>query len=117
VLSTVRYAQKSAVAHRRVVCATVSATSITLTIATVSPAVSCDASLKGMDGSAVFASTGNSGAGTSVSPAGVLYFQPDGRVTTNLAGSTVPSPTAAFTFSANGWPSDVSLNAETGHVE
>jgi MSHA pilin protein MshC len=113
VVATMRYAQKSAVAHRRVVCATVSSTSIALTIATVNPAVSCDATLTGMDGSAVFASTSNSGASTAVAPAGVIYFQSDGRVTTDLAGGTA----ATRTLSGTGWYADITVKGETGYVE
>jgi MSHA pilin protein MshC len=113
VLSTMRYAQKSSVAHRRLVCASVSATSITLTIATVNPASACGAtSLTGMNGSAVFASSSNSSAATAVSPAGVIYFQPDGRVTTDGAGLN----SATRTISMSGADS-VTVNGETGHVE
>lgn len=112
VLSTMRYAQKSSVAHRRLVCATVAGTSITLTIATVNPASACTASLTGLNGTAVFASTSNSSAATAVSPVGVIYFQPDGRVTTDGAGAS----SATRTISMSGADS-VTVNGETGHVQ
>jgi prepilin-type N-terminal cleavage/methylation domain-containing protein len=112
VLASMRYAQKSAVAHRRLVCASVAGTAITLTIATVNPAVACNASLKGLDGGATFASTGNSSAGTAVSPVGTIYFQPDGRVTSDGAGTT----SSTRTISMEG-ADDVTVNGETGHVQ
>jgi MSHA pilin protein MshC len=113
VLSTMRYAQKSSVAHRRLVCASVGATSISLTIATTNPASACGAtSLTGMDGSAVFASSSNSGAATAVSPVGVIYFQPDGRVTSDGPGNTSATRTISMSGADN-----VTVNGETGHVE
>jgi len=59
----------------------------------------------------VFA-TASTSPGTAVSPAGTLYFQPDGRVTSDGAGNTA----ANRTITANGIAS-ISIVGETGHVE
>jgi MSHA pilin protein MshC len=112
VLSAMRYAQKGAVGHRRLVCATVGASSITLTIATVNPAVTCGANFNGLDGSNIVATTSNTSAATSVSPAGVIYFQPDGRVTSDGAGTTASTRTLSMSGA-----SDITVNGETGYVQ
>lgn len=114
--SSMRMAQKFAVGHRRLVCATVTNTTVSLRIASANPATACDTDLPGPDGSAVFASASNNQATTVVSaggtPAGVLFFQPDGRVTTDGAGTNAVdwsiTPTAATA---------ISIFGETGHVE
>ena len=111
-LDAMRYAQKSAVSHRRLVCATVSNTQVTLQIATTNPASSCDASLTGPTGSSVFASSGTGSMTTAVSAAGVIYFQSDGRATTDGAGTT----TANRTVTPSGL-SAISIIGETGHAE
>ena len=111
-LDAMRYAQKSAVSHRRLVCATVSNTQVSLQIATTNPASSCDASLMGPSGNNVFASSGTSTMTTAVSPAGVIFFQSDGRVTTDAAGAT----TADRTLTPLGL-SAIAIIGETGHAE
>jgi len=111
-IGAMRTAQKTAVSHRRVVCANVANTSVTLTIATANPAVSCNAALLGPDGSATFASASNAQATTSVSPAGIIYFQPDGRVTTDLAGANSSDRTLTLSGA-----SAITLLGETGYVE
>jgi len=85
-----------------VVCLTFSANTVSLAIATANPAVSCNASLVGPDGTATFASSANSSATTVVQQGGVaynsaIYFQPDGRVTTDLGGGNVGQWTIAMT--------------------
>jgi MSHA pilin protein MshC len=112
VLSAMRYAQKGAVGHRRLVCATVGTASITLTIATVNPATTCGANFIGLDGSNVVATTSNSSAATSVSPSGVIYFQPDGRVTSDGAGTTASTRTISMSGAT-----DITVNGETGYVQ
>lgn len=111
-LDAMRYAQKSAVSHRRLVCATVSNTQVTLQIATSNPATTCDANYVAVSGSNVFASSSNASMTTLVSPAGVIYFQPDGRSTSDGAGT---SP-ANRTVTPAGL-SALSIIGETGHAE
>ena len=116
-VSGIRFAHKTALSHRRLVCAQVGATNLTLRIATSTTATSCDLDLVVPMGAAgVFATSSNSASGTSVSPAGtpsgMLYFHPDGRTTTDGAGTTV----ATRTISASGI-SNITVHGETGHVE
>ncbi|MEY2840366.1 MAG: hypothetical protein RJB60_2665 [Pseudomonadota bacterium] len=112
-LDAMRYAQKSAVSHRRLVCATVSNTQVTLQIATANPATSCDANYVALSGSSnVFASSSNASMTTAVVPTGVIYFQPDGRSTTDGAGNT----TANRTVTPSGLTA-ISIIGETGHAD
>lgn len=111
-VGALRIAQKTAVSHRRVVCANIASTSVNLTIATVNPASSCDAVLLGPNGSATFATASNGQANTAVAPSGVVYFQPDGRVTTDLAGVSAADRTITLLGA-----SPITLLGETGHVE
>jgi len=101
-LGALRHARSTAMAHRRVVCLSFSGNAVSLTMASSNPAASCDQTPATPNGSAVFASSDNSAATTTVLQAGVayagaLYFQPDGRVTTNLAGTSVGQWTIAMT--------------------
>lgn len=109
-LAGLRTAHQTAVSHRRLVCATVSSTSLSLSIAATNPASACSASLPGPDGSATY-STSPGNASASVSPAGTIYFQPSGRATSDGAGSTASSRTIAVSGA-----SDISLDGETGLV-
>lgn len=116
-VAAVRHAQKTAVSHRRLVCLTVTTTAgangVSLRIASANPTVAaggCDADLIGPDASAVFASSKS--ASTAVSPAGVIYCQPDGRMTTDVAGDTVASRTITIAGAGN-----VVIHGATGFVE
>ncbi len=115
-VSSMRMAQKFAVGHRRLVCATVTNTTVTLRIASANPANACNTDLPGPDGSTVFARASNNQATTVVSaggtPASVLFFQPDGRVTSDGAGTTAVDWTITPTAAA-----PISIFGETGHVE
>lgn len=111
-VTAMRYAQKTAVSHRRLVCVAVADTTVTLTIASANPATGCDQNMTGPTGSAVFATSDNSAMLTSVSPAGVLYFQPDGRATSDGAGTTASTRTISLTGT-----SSIIVRGETGHVE
>ncbi len=108
VVAALRHARQTAVSHRRLVCATVAAKSITLAIAANNPAGACGATLTGPDGSATYASS----ATASVSPAATLFFQPSGRVTSDGAGNTAANTTFVVTGG-----STVVVVGETGHVE
>lgn len=115
VVSALRHAQKMAVSHRRLVCAQINANDLTLRISSThpaDPANPCDAPLPGADGSDTYAASSSGAAATSVNPAGALFFQPDGRVTTDGAGATALSRTITM----NGAPS-LTVHGETGYVE
>jgi MSHA pilin protein MshC len=88
VLGALRQAKNQAFTHRRLVCLTASGSSITAVQASANPAVSCGSTaVLGPDGKPNFLSD-ISGVTVSASPASILYFQPDGTLTSNLAGST-----------------------------
>jgi prepilin-type N-terminal cleavage/methylation domain-containing protein len=110
-VAALRYAQKAAVSHRRLVCADVAGTSVSLTIASANPASSCSVALPGVDGSTASAKSGG-GANASISPAGLLYFQPSGRVTTDGAGSNAATRTVSISGQAN-----IIVVGETGRVD
>ncbi len=110
VLAALRYAGQTAQSHRRLVCVDVSATAVTLRIATNRPASACDSALTGPDGGTTF--TSNPGASTfTLSPSGTMYFQPDGRVTTDGAGNNASARTLAITGVSN-----IAIGGETGLV-
>jgi len=108
-----RYAAKSAVAQRRLVCANLTNTQLTLTVASANPATACGVNLAGLDGSNVFATSQNTGATTTMTPSGTIYFQPDGRATSDAAGLT-PADRSINPAGASG---TVLLVGQTGHVE
>jgi MSHA pilin protein MshC len=116
--SALRYAQKGAVARRRLTCVSISATSVTITTALTNPATSCNTAIPSPDGNVAFATSDNASSGTTVSPAGVIYFQPDGRATTDGAGTVdVPgttTPNRTITMSGG---SNITVNWETGYVQ
>jgi Tfp pilus assembly protein FimT len=109
-VSALRHARQTAVSHRRLVCVSVAGTSVTLTIAATNPATTCGSPLPGPGGSATFASTTSSSA--AVAPAGTLYFQPSGRVTSDGAGVTASDRSIAVSGSDT-----ISVIGETGHVQ
>ncbi|HJV84117.1 MAG TPA: prepilin-type N-terminal cleavage/methylation domain-containing protein [Noviherbaspirillum sp.] len=107
VVAALRYGQKSAVSHRRLVCADVTSNSVSLRIASVNPASNCgSATLNGPDGQSPYASNSSAliSAGT-----GTLYFQPSGTVT-NGAGVTTD-----YSIAING-TDPVTVTGATGYV-
>lgn len=111
-LSSLRYAQKSAVARRRLTCVDITATTVAITTAVVNPASACTAPMTGPDGASTFATSANGSSATTVSPAGVIYFQPDGRATSDGAGATASSRTISMSGA-----SSISVLGETGYVQ
>ena len=111
IVASLRHAQKVAASHRRLVCADISATSVTLSIASANPASGCNLPLPGVDGQALAAAS-NGGAAAGITPPGTLYFQPSGRVTSDGAGNTASSRSIAIAGSDT-----ITVIGETGHVE
>lgn len=91
-IAALRHAHKTAIAQRRMVCAVFGANSVTLTIDRNSGG-ECDAALviPGSPGNVVVGN-GVKAVFSAVPPAlvpAVLFFQPDGRVTRNVAGTAL----------------------------
>lgn len=108
VASALRYAQKSAVSHRRLVCATFTQSRVTLSIAGSNPAASCGPNtLNAPDGAADFASTGSPLLTAGIGP---IFFQPSGQVTT-AAGAVTD-----FSINVAGAQAITVIGA-TGHVD
>jgi MSHA pilin protein MshC len=112
VQAALRFAQKGAVARRRLTCVTINATTVSVSSADVNPAVTCNVTLNGPGGSSTFASSTNSSSATTVSPSSTLYFQPDGRVTTDGGGNS----SSTFTITMAG-ASAITVYGDTGYVE
>ena len=105
------HARALAQGHRRLVCLTLAPGELRLAMASANPASSCNTALPGADGDARWAHD-DSGLALTLSPAGTLYFQPDGRVTSDGAGSSPVNASIALA----GEPTLV-LTGETGHVQ
>jgi MSHA pilin protein MshC len=84
VASSLRLAQKSATARRRVVCAQVAADAVVLRLAAAPGSAACGAVLAGVADDDYRSSS----TGVTVGPVGTLYFQPDGTVTSDAAAAT-----------------------------
>jgi MSHA pilin protein MshC len=111
VAASLRFAQKSAVAHRRMVCATVAAGSLKLTVDASFGAGTCTNTLAGPDG-ANPAALAPAAVTLTALPAGPLYFQPSGAVTSDAAG-TAP---VSFTLTVTG-QTPITVNGTTGYVD
>jgi len=94
-VTALRYAHKSAISHRRLVCAQLSGTGVVLTIAQNAGATSCNTNLSGPSGSGQLVANPD-GFALSPSPS-TLYFQASGQVTSDGAGSSVVSTTFTVT--------------------
>ncbi len=96
--------------HRRLVCLTVATGEVRLAMASANPATSCNTPLPGPDGDARWAVDAQVLAVT-VSPAGTLHFQPDGRITSDGAGLNAVNASVAIAGEAT-----LQITGETGHV-
>lgn len=106
VLSALRYAQKSAIAARRMVCVTFSGDGLTVNVAANFADVNCDAggALKGPDGANLIVSAHGKASFVGVPTA--FYFTPAGRAS------------ATSVISVNGLPAALAITVEkeTGYV-
>ena len=113
VLSSVRYAQKEAVAKRRVVCVTLGASSVTIKFANIAGSSACNTDLVSPRGVSPFTVTAASGVLLSSAPAtGSFFFDALGRPY-DAAGTSSPQRTISIT--GDGTQSFV-IEAETGYV-
>ncbi len=115
-VSALRYAQKSAVSHRRLVCAALTSTSVQLTIASANPAPTCTATtLNDPGGNAFYAKSGDTtNVQFSAFPA-TLYFQPSGLVTSDAAGALAVGSASEITF-LNSTATSIAVWGATGYV-
>lgn len=111
ILSALHHAQKSAVSHRRLVCATVNAQNIVLQVAQAPGDQACARAFPSPDGTP-YASHGNERAKNGPLVGIPLYFQPSGEITTNAAGTVF----AAGAIGIDG-QRDIAIDGSTGHVE
>ena len=105
------HARALAQGHRRLVCVTLATGEIRLSLASANPASTCGTVLTGADGDARWAFDANAYA-LGQSPAGTLYFQPDGRITSDGAGASSVNVTISLAGETS-----LQLIGETGHVQ
>ena len=114
VISALRYASKSAVAHRRLVCASTSSSAVTLAIATAATATACDSLLAGPTNDEYKSTDNDVTAGGAL--ATTLYFQPDGTITSDGAGLTTVAGT--ILINAQGKVQrTIAIQGASGYVE
>ena len=109
-LSALRYAQKAAIAQRRLVCVAFTAKTVTLRIASANPAVACNTNLSGPDGTAPY--TINASNVTKYGSVDVK-FSP---VPAALSFDPLGKPSAGATIQVNGFSPAITVEAETGYV-
>lgn len=112
VLSALHHAQKSAVSHRRLVCATVNAQSVQLQVAVNPGDQACGANAFPSPDGTPYTSHGNERAQNGPLVGVPLFFQPTGDITTDGAGTVF----AAGSISISGQPI-INIDGSTGHVE
>lgn len=102
-IAALRYAQRSAIAMRRTVCATFTSDSVSFTFAKAEGSTSCDTPLTGPGGEGSYTVTADSGTTYSTSP-GSLSFDTQGRAS------------VAATISVTGSTRTITVERETGYV-
>ncbi len=119
--STLRYAQKTAIASRRLVCVDISSSGLSLRIATAANATSCNTPLAGPDGTSPYTLSANddqfqgSTGIASVVPNSLLgsSLQFDALGRPRLANNSLLGSAATLTITGG---SSVVVEAESGHV-
>lgn len=111
VASALRHAQKSAVNHRRVVCANLKANKITLQIAVAVGSSDCKQDYLLPDGSTSFDSRDKILASGAL-VGNVLLFMPSGEIRLDTTGT----PLATGTIGITGQP-DIRVDGSTGYVQ
>jgi len=111
IVSALRYAQKTAVSHRRLVCASIDASTVTLSIAQANPSTACGVALTSPDGDP-YTSKNAAITATGTFLTSGLFFQPDGRITTGGSGATLAVGAIGVTEQA-----DIRVQGATGYVE
>lgn len=112
VVASLRFAQKTASSHRRLVCVAFTASTVALTI-DHDKSGDCGSqglNLPGSNSNSVVSGDTTNAVFTTVPAA--LYFQPDGRGTANAAGTT--TYTASLAISGM---TAIAIAGATGHVE
>ncbi|MFL6634533.1 MAG: Tfp pilus assembly protein FimT/FimU [Massilia sp.] len=109
VVSGLRRAQKIAMGHRRVVCASVGPKAVVLRVNACGGA---GIALNGLD-DGDYATTDSALTVTTQA----LFFQPDGRVTSDAAGATAWSGGIRITGAANETFRTITVEGTTGYVE
>ena len=113
VLSTVRYAQKEAVAKRRVVCVILGANSVTVRYSKNAGAFTCDTDLTSPRGVSPFTVTASTGVTLSSVPSiGTFFFDALGRP---LDAANTLSPQRTISITGDGTQSFI-IELETGYV-
>lgn len=112
-LSSVRYAQKEAIAKRRFVCVTLTSSTVKIQFAKAASSTTCDTDLTSPRGVSPFVVTAQSGVTLSSSPAVAIFlFDPLGRP---RDASNVASPQLTISITGDGTQSFV-VETETGYV-
>jgi MSHA pilin protein MshC len=112
VAASLRFAQKSAVARRRMLCATVAPASLTLSADASFGAGTCANAVAGPDGKNPAATAPSATVTLTAVPAGPLYFQPSGVVTSDTAGKVPTNYALTVTGQAV-----IYVNGATGYVD
>ncbi len=100
VISTLRYAQKAAIAEHRFVCVAFTANSVTLTYG---PTVACGGDLTGPGGQTPY---------TVTAPAGVVFVAVPAAFNFDALGRA----SAAQSITVKGYATAIAVEAETGYV-
>jgi MSHA pilin protein MshC len=104
-LALLRYAQKSAVSHRRTVCVAFTSNSAVLTMASAAASSTCNTNLAGPQGETPATVTAKAGIVYAATPAGFSFN-----------GLGKPSFSSTRTLQVTGLPVSIKVEAETGHV-